>query len=75
MYLIVTDNMDEVYCKKLTHVIMEADEHQDLQDGQCAGDPGKETAWLQTEGPQAPDPRKGLLHLESLKRTNLSVPV
>ena len=69
------DNMDEVYCKKLTLVIMEAEERQDLQDGKCAGDPEKETAWLQTEGPQAPDPRKGLLHLESLKSTNLSVPV
>ena len=40
-----------------------------------AGDPGKETAWLQEEGPQVPDPRKGLFHLESLKRNNVSVPV
>ena len=42
---------------KLTHVIMEADKRQNLQDGQRAGDPGKETAWLQEEGPEAPDPR------------------
>ena len=39
--------MDEVYCMKLTHVIMEADKRQNLQDGQRAGDPGKETAWVQ----------------------------
>ena len=48
---------------KLTHVIMEADKRQNLQDGQRAGDPGKETAWLQEEGPEAPDPRKSLFHL------------
>ena len=74
MCLTVTDNVDEVYCMKLTHVIMESDKCQDLQDGQRAGDPGKETVWLQEEGPEAPDPRKSLFHLEPLKRTNVSVP-
>lgn len=59
---------------KLTHVIMESDKCQDLQDGQRAGDPGKETVWLQEEGPEAPYPRKSLFHLEPLERTNVSVP-
>ena len=63
MSLLIADNTDEIYYMELVHVIMEADEAQNLQDGQQAGDPGEQVVWLQVGRPSGSRPKKRLVSL------------
>lgn len=61
--LVIAGNIDEICCMELVHVIMEADEVHNLQDGQQAGDLGEQMVWLQVGRPSSSRSKKRLVSL------------